>query len=345
MAGLKYVGADYTEDTGSMSTGADAPGNDIVTAADNDSLLTNAPASQTAVKSAINTAVGTLADTVTVDNALGAFIGNNYLTSGNVYTIALSIGAAGSYTLTYGSQTTTAINVGATATALQLALGALSNLETVTVTGQTGGPYTVNLSPISVGAFSYTSSLTTGSMVINQNPLIPTGWGGLYVAPLNGSGVIPSTYVPSLGQGYVLGPFGTTALYAGTTGATPLKIADWNIGAQGINFQPMVFMNLLASAANGGRPVVDVRISQGAATYSASTLIARGVGRNCWSDTQAITVIPFPASAGHTGVAGSGYGPNYNTWLSAWLWDYNAQGVTVAQSNIFSGAAFLIRYE
>ena len=341
MAGLQYVGGDYTEDGNPL---------DVVTKVDLDNqstgLIAEAPASQVAVGSAINTAVSSLASQTSVNAALNAFITPGYLTSGNVFTIALSANAVGSYTLSYGTSTTTALAVGAPATALQAALSAFTNLTSVTVAGGTGGPYTVSLSPVGVSTLTANSGLTAGSITINQSPLIPASWKGTYVAPLNSSGVIPSQYVPSLGQGYVLGPFGTTALYTGSTGATPLKIADWNIGTQAMNFQPIAFMSLLASAANGGRPCVEIGISSGSQIYGNQTIIARGVGRNAWNDKQSITVIPIPAAAGHTGLAGSGYPPSFtNIWASAWLRDLNAQSVTVGNNAIFSGLIHLIRYE
>jgi hypothetical protein len=336
---LKYVGGDYVEDNNPL---------DVVTKSDLDNtstgLIAGAPASQTAVTSAINTAVGNLASQSSVNTALNAFIQSNYLTSGTTYTVALSPGAVGTYTLTYGTQTTTTLAVGAPVTALQAALSAFTNLTSVTVAGGTGGPYTVNLSPNVTSTLTATSSLTTGTITIKRSPLVPTSWKGIYVAPLGSGGVIPSQYIPSKGQGYLLGPYGTTAIYQGTTGATPIKIADWNIGTQALNFQPMAFMNLLASAKNGGRPCVEIGISQGAQPYTSQTIIARGVGRNAWNDAQAIAVIPTPAAAGHTGLAGSGYTPSFtNIWLSAWLRDLNAQSVTVGNNAITSGVAFLIQ--
>jgi len=100
----------------------------------------------------------------------------------------------------------------------------------------------------------------------------------------------------------------------------------------------------MASAINGGRPCVEIGISQGAQPYVNQTIIARGVGRNVWSDLQAIAVIPIPAAAGHTGLAGSGYAPSFtNIWLSAWLRDLNAQSVTVGNNAITSGVAFLVQ--
>jgi hypothetical protein len=180
-----------------------------------------------------------------------------------------------------------------------------------------------------------------------ENTLIPLTNVGVPggVAPLNGSGVIPSQFVPSLGAGYCLGPFGPTSTTSVTAGAQPVKFADWSIGVQNLSFQPMVFMTLFAGAIHGGRPVIEVRISSGVDTYANQTLVARGVGRNCWNDFQAINVLPIPSATGHTGVAGTGYPTNYNTWLSAWIYDANAQTVSVNSLNIAIANAYLIRYQ
>ncbi len=56
--------------------------------------------------------------------------------------------ASGTFTLTFAGQTTAAITLGATASAVQSALVALSNINPgdVTVSGSDGGPYTVTFS-------------------------------------------------------------------------------------------------------------------------------------------------------------------------------------------------------
>lgn len=72
----------------------------------------------------------------------------------------------GTYTLTWNGQTTAAIAYNATALVVQQRLAALSNIEEggVTVTGSTGGPYTVTFtSGQDVAAMTATASLTGGS--------------------------------------------------------------------------------------------------------------------------------------------------------------------------------------
>lgn len=86
-------------------------------------------------------------------------------------------------------------------------------------------------------------------------------------------------------------------------------------------------------------------MSAGPATYPNQTLISRGVGRNNWNDLQAISVVPTPSGAGHTGVAGTGYSPTYNAWISAWLYDANGQTVSVSTGNIAIASAYFIRYQ
>jgi hypothetical protein len=124
-----------------------------------------------------------------------------------------------------------------------------------------------------------------------------------------------------------------------------MKIADWSIGPPGVSFQPLVFMTAIVSAVNGGRPVIEVRMSAGAATYTNQTLVARGVGRNNWNDGQAIAVLPMPAAVGHTGAAGSGFAPTFNLWLSAWLYDANSESVTINTNNIANTGCFLVRFQ
>lgn len=190
-----------------------------------------------------------------------------------------------------------------------------------------------------LNAYAQPNFLTT-----EEAQLIPTSEIGVAggVAPLGVSGVIPNAFVPDLGVGYVLGPFSATSTYAASAGAVPVKIADWSIGPPGIAFQPVVFMNMLVSATNGGRPVIEVRMSAGQAPYANQTLIARGVGRNNWNDLQAVSVLPIPAAPGANT---TGFAPTYNVWLSAWLYDANAESVSIQNDNIVNASCFFIRYK
>src|SRR3954466_7372758 len=69
---------------------------------------------------------------------MGELIGAN-----EVQSITLALATAGTFTLTFGGQTTTGIAFGAAASAVQIALEALSSIGAgnVTVSGSAGGPY------------------------------------------------------------------------------------------------------------------------------------------------------------------------------------------------------------
>lgn len=165
---------------------------------------------------------------------------------------------------------------------------------------------------------------------------------------LDVNGKIPVAQLPVLGTGYLLGPFGpkhadnSPAIFAGSTGSTPMKIADWEIGAQSVaTFRPMVFMNVLVSTSAGAQPVIEVRISDGPAAFASQTRVAQGQGRSNFLDRQSIAVLPCPASTGQSGLTAP---PTYaSPYLTAWLWCANAQSVTIAGDGVISASMFLLR--
>jgi hypothetical protein len=166
------------------------------------------------------------------------------------------------------------------------------------------------------------------------------------VASLDATGKIPLAQVPAVGTGYVLGPYGPTAGYEATTGATPVKIADWDIGVAALTFEPVVYCTILAGAINMGRPVIEIGISNGSTSvYADQTIIARGMGRSYWNDGQVINVRPIPANdaLGHSGADPTVYIPTYYVFCSAWLWDAAGETVTVAAGSVLSGAVYLWR--
>lgn len=162
------------------------------------------------------------------------------------------------------------------------------------------------------------------------------------VASLDGSSKIPTAQVPVLGAGFVSGPFGPTATFAGSATNTPIKICDWNLGATGVSFYPRAYMSILALATNLGRPVVEVWISNAPMIYGAGTLVARGSGRTFWNDLMTVNVVPVPSKTGQVG--GTGFSPTYTAWLTAWLYDANGEGVSVATGNIATAGVYLWRY-
>lgn len=80
------------------------------------------------------------------------------------YLVTLGAPSAGTFTLTFGGQTTAPIPYNATADDVASALAALNNIRSdqVTVTGSVGGPFTVSLSADLVGTLTGTGTGLTG---------------------------------------------------------------------------------------------------------------------------------------------------------------------------------------
>lgn len=161
------------------------------------------------------------------------------------------------------------------------------------------------------------------------------------VASLDNTGKIPSAQLPVVGAGYLEGGWGTTATATGTTGATPLKIADWNLGVAGIQFQPWVFLSAFVTGTNA-HPIIELRIANSvtAPTYSGSTLIGQGLGRAYYNDYHAITALTAPSATSETPTMLSSA---YNVWITAWLYDLNASTVTLSTGGIASAAVYYWR--
>lgn len=151
-----------------------------------------------------------------------------------------------------------------------------------------------------------------------------------------GTGKVPLTQMPALGAGYLLGPYGPTAIAGATTGASWAKIADFNIGVQSLQFTPLFFGTVIAtSAVLGGRTVIEARISDGQpASYAATTLIGRGTGRDYLVNKQAIAI----STSGSPG----NFAPTHNTWVSLWVKDL-AQSTVVSSEGIISASVWLMR--
>jgi hypothetical protein len=171
------------------------------------------------------------------------------------------------------------------------------------------------------------------------------------VASTDASNYVPVAQLPSMGSGYLIGPFGIGINAAFDGSATtisngPRKIAEWAIGVNPINFQPLVFMLVNATTSdNLGRTVIEVRISDGpASAYSTSNpLVSMGTGRSFYTGLQPIIVLPCAPANGRTG--STAYPPTYNTYLTAWLYDAGAGTSTVPSAVVpgISGTAFLMR--
>jgi hypothetical protein len=173
--------------------------------------------------------------------------------------------------------------------------------------------------------------------------------GSIYgVASLDSTGKIPLAQIPALGSGMMMGPYGPTAVYSGSTTSTPMKIADFNLGqpknfSNGVFnylFQLQVYAIIVAQSINNGRPVVEFRINNGTsgATYAGQTLIAQGMGRNFFDDYQ-----PFPVISANTAGQNASFSPLYNIWVSAWLYDHYGEKTTIGLGGIVSAGIWLTR--
>lgn len=151
-----------------------------------------------------------------------------------------------------------------------------------------------------------------------------------------GTGKVPLSQMPALGAGYLLGPFGPTAVFAQTMGSTPAKIADFNIGVQGVRCVPLVFATVLATSASLGRTVIEARISAGSAVHDSQTLIGRGTGRDYYVNKQAIAISPASSIAP--------LAVNYNIWVSLWAYDIT-QSTNITAADILSASVYLLRTE
>lgn len=163
------------------------------------------------------------------------------------------------------------------------------------------------------------------------------------VASLDAGTKVPLAQMPNMGAGYFKGPFGTTAVATGTTTSTPLKIADWNLGLQSLQFRPWVYLSAFVQGSAGGQPIIEIRIANSvtAPSYAASTLIATGEARAYYNDFQAVVAQPAPDTTGESYPAL--LPTTYQIWMTAWLYDANGSSVTINTGGIASAAAFLVR--
>lgn len=196
-----------------------------------------------------------------------------------------------------------------------------------------------------------TASFTSTSYFQTQDALnIPLTQKGVAggVATLSASGKVPLTQLPPSGAGYVLGAFGPTATYSGSTGTTPIKIADWQL-PDPINWQFRLecyfcaFINSLM-----GHPIIEIRLANSTTAPSgystAGILVAMGEGRNLYNDYCPVDCIPVPDTTGETSTL---LATTYNPWVTAWLYDNNnssnTASVSLANGQIANAAVYVIR--
>lgn len=156
------------------------------------------------------------------------------------------------------------------------------------------------------------------------------------VATLNASGKVPAAQIPVLGAGMLRGPWGANQSFGGTTGSTPLKVAQWNLGVLGVTGIPLAFMSTSVQSTDG-RSAIEIRIGDSTqTTYVAQTLIAQGFGREWYQDYQMIAVLPCPP-------VGFALNPATNYILNAWLIDTNGGQSTTQVGSIATASFFAAR--
>lgn len=160
------------------------------------------------------------------------------------------------------------------------------------------------------------------------------------VAGLDANRKIFTAHLPVLGAGILRGPFGYTTALSGTTGLTPMKIAEFPGGPSGITGQIMAFANLSA-ASNGGRSVVEIRAGASTdTTYASQTLIAQGFGRSHFLADQMITVFPVSHL---NGTVPATWASTTNLLVNMWIYDDSGGQTTVQPNRIATACYFLAR--
>jgi len=169
--------------------------------------------------------------TIAAGTILGESLGTNA-----VQTITITAATGGTFTLTFGGQTTTALSYAATAAQVQAALQALSSIGAgnVTVSGSAGGPYTVTfveaLGNAPVGAITYTDS-TTGAghgIGVAQTTVGVTVTPGTFAA--YDSGNSDGTQIPKLLAVYDMTSDANGYIYLGTASGPLPPLAGGSVG-------------------------------------------------------------------------------------------------------------------
>ena len=172
------------------------------------------------------------------------------------------------------------------------------------------------------------------------------------VAALGSDGKIPSSQLPTLGTGWLRGPYGHVNAYTLTTLPGEKRvIADWGSrpGVTATRCQPLVWMSVSVGCARYGRPVVEVRAGGVAdTTYESQVLVARGSGRLYYEDYQTVTVQPCADVAGRMQNGTQWYiDPNFDLRLTAWMYDATTTGMlTLLQpDHVASTSAWLLKVD
>lgn len=161
------------------------------------------------------------------------------------------------------------------------------------------------------------------------------------VASLSG-GKIPGAQIPVLGAGYLRGPFGPTTINAvNNATTTPVKVADFAIGVQSVGFHALAYATVAVDTDPGGRPILEMRLSNGTAVYGSQTLIAQGIGRPMFDGRQIVSITPASATTGAS--APAHWAGTTNIVVSLWVYSSSSTPVTVGSASVISAAVFLTR--
>ena len=161
------------------------------------------------------------------------------------------------------------------------------------------------------------------------------------IATLDATGKIPAAQIPQLGSGYMRGPFGPTTV-ATFTGQTAMQtIATFNIGVQNIAAHPLCYATVLVDTDPGARPIVEMRMSNGAAAYGSQTLVAKGTGMSIFDGRQAVAVTPVSNSLSQADPAP--WASTTNIVITMYVYTQNANvKMSVQAGGVASAAVFLM---
>lgn len=191
------------------------------------------------------------------------------------------------------------------------------------------------------------STFATSSYHLTQNAaLIPVEARGAAngVASLDAARKVPGQQIPFMGSGLIKGPYGANSLYAGATGTTPLKVAEWTATVYGVIGNPLVFMNI-STQCSSDRTVIEIRIGNSTQTsYVSQKLIARGYGRGGYTDWQTISVIPATTILGETqdGVQDT-YSASTSWLINAWMYNTGTGSSQTVTGQVSTACLFWMR--
>jgi hypothetical protein len=163
-------------------------------------------------------------------------------------------------------------------------------------------------------------------------PLTPVNVAGAPTT-LESNGTIAAAKFPVMGAGYLRGPWGIGSALKVTAGLSPVVVATFTLSAipAGYLYRPVCFATILVkSATTAGRPVVEIKTSQGA-------LVAVGRGRTMFTGLQSIAVMPVAETT--TWLVGTGSAIT----LSMVLFDAAGGSVSMDASDDVTGAAYLLQ--